>query len=220
MEKDGQVVAERLIEFKIVRGTVEKAKSLFGQLVRRKFKNNFANLQPYVEDSVDRTITRNKERFIPTDDEAAQLGIGMGGAIRRDKTQAAWKLLSPKHPTTVMTIKVVAGIGGNGTVSIKLNTDRWFDAPECNIEVSNTIFTNIPWMEWFIDGQTVVGARFSAHQPIPKTSRTGAGIMIRGGLWVFLPKVMRLLDTMDEVRADAVRAIKSRGAKIIPRRGA
>jgi len=212
-------MAKELIEFKIVRGSLEKAKNLFGQFIRREFKDNFANLKPLVEDAVERTITENKERFIPSDDEAAQLGIGTGGALRTDKTQGAWKLLSPKHPSKVMTVKVIGGIGGNGTVEINLNTDIWFDAPECNVEVSDTAFPNIPWMEWFIDGKTIVGARFSRHLPIPKTSRTGRGIMISGGLWMFLPRLFILLDTMDDVRVDAARAIKSRGAKILtPRR--
>ena len=43
-------------------------------------------------------------------------------------------------------------------------------------------------MEWFLNGAVVGGFRFSGKKPVPSSSRTGGGIMIKGGAWQFSPQ--------------------------------
>lgn len=195
-------------------------------LVGKKMRNNFSDLRPVVEDSIDKTVDMNKQKFIPTAKDSAELGVGGGGRISLI-TQIAFLALKPSSRSNVTTLSVrKKGIKGSSTIgeiTISINPDLFFEQPDSNIAVeSEPLSGNIPWMRWLIDGKTIGGFRFKGGSQT--SSRTGRGIMIKagtsGGMWMFNGKGREIFTTLlEESRLEIGRKLKqNRSVNILRKR--
>jgi len=208
-------MAGGLVNFKINQGSLRRIKGFISKLAKRRFRDNFADLQSVAEKAATEAIMRNSTKFIPNNREAAELGVGVAGSIRLDKTYEAWKLLLPSHAAKITVIKSIKTGSSAGQISIDIDKPKFFNSRETNVSIISPALRNIPWMEWFLEGAEIQGARFSDRQPIPATSRTGRGIMIRGGLWRFRPQPEKLTSTLADINRTVAKAIKVRGAIIL-----
>ena len=176
-----------------------KDKSLQGLFERikaaatKKARNNFSDLRPLVEKSINVAINDNKEYFIPKEDEIGPLGIGKGGSPD-SKAERAWIGLKPSSNNGVTTFSVrKKGAEKNSTIgqiTIMINEELFYTLSDSIIDISRDSrmeseeLSEIPWMRWLIDGKTITGTEFTTDDP-SRVSRTGKGIMISGSLWSF-----------------------------------
>lgn len=193
----------------------------------RIMRNNFGDLRPVIEDSIDDEISKNRNRFIPNQSEAAELGVGENGSISFEKTETAWEALQVKSGEGVTKFSA-RKFGGSsslqiGNIEIDIDKESFFSAPRSIVATPDSTFiSEIPWMRWFVEGATVGdiprAARFSNRQPIPETSRTGRGIMIEGGTWDFRPRTTMLIEQLlDRIRIRVGRDLRINGATILRR---
>jgi hypothetical protein len=161
-------------------------------------------------------IKENATLFIPNENQAAELGIGKSGKFDQRKIKNAWEALLPNSAAGATTVTIKRGRRSIRSFSINIDFDKLFAAPASRIQILDG---EILWMKWFIEGATVSGHRFSGRQPVPETSRTGAGVMISGGVWTFPPQPgiinrlqKELINKLNLVaRQIGIRAITRRG---------
>lgn len=157
----------------------------------KKARNTFADFRPFIEEAIDEGVINSRENFIPTDDEAAELGVGKGGNIDREKTQGAWRELLVDSPSrsTVFSVRKTSRKNQIGEINVRIDEAAFFGAPPCNVEIDDSFFiSNIPWMNWLIEGaETNPEFEFNDEASVKTriVSRTGRGIMVQGGIWAF-----------------------------------
>lgn len=212
-------------QFSIKEGKFKRFANFLKRAVGIKLRNNFADLRPVVRDAIDDTVELNKRKFIPTDDEAFQLGIGEDGSIDRGKTNLAWTALKASDDESITTFSVrKKGVERGetiGEVRIFINDIAFFGLDRSVVQTPDSDkIDEIPWMQWFLFGKTITGSAFSSRQPVPTVSRTGGGIMVTGSLWDFPAKNrMAFSDLLNEVRLEINRRLKSNvSARILRRR--
>jgi hypothetical protein len=157
--------------------------------------NNIDKLQPIIKKTINRTVEENKNEFIPTDREAAELGIGEGGCIDRSRTQDAWMTMliggSDRSASSFAIFKGLRGRTGEiALLSIAIDENILYRADLSNVPIDPSKdpqadrLTNIPWMQWLIEG----APRNEDFRFRPSNlGRTGEGTMRRGGIWRFRP---------------------------------
>jgi hypothetical protein len=188
-------------------------KSELNDRIARAAREAVAVMKPVVDKAVDRAIEKNKEDFIPTDDEAHELGIGSNGVLDRGKIDRAYRgmLTSANNGVTNTETEVGAGTGfGNiGSVRARVNFEVLFKTDLARTIATNTKkgqtaqdFLDIPWMEWLLDGASIQGWNFK--DGTFDFSRTGGGIMRPGGLWQFPPARLGARDRLDQAMTEEV----------------
>jgi len=156
-------------------------------------------IKAIAERAVDKAVDDNQFDFIPFDEEIGELGIGDGGSVDTEKTEGAWKLLQPSTPGSFTTVNVkrVATSRGDipgapisiGVIEVQTKIKSFLKHPLCNVPTPDSEhIDNIPWMKWLIFGAPANSDFRFESRVLPNTnSRTGEGIMVRGGLWTFPP---------------------------------
>ena len=165
-------------------------------------QQKFRSLRSEISDAIDEAVESHNDLLIPTEKEAVELGVGEGGSVDRDKTNNAWQQLlsnprglSGSSRPTQFSVTKLRSRTGIGSIRITIDEDKFYGAPLSTIETESEIeeggFASnvIPWMMWFVRGKTIGGVRFSSDPRNVEISRTGKGIMIKGGLWSFAPGV-------------------------------
>lgn len=219
-------MASAKVKFKIKESALKDLRQAIAEETGRRMRNNFGDLRPLIEDSIDGEIDRNSDRFIPNSREAAELGVGSDGQIAVEKTETAWRALQVRSGQGVTTFssRKAGSKASNviGSITIDIDKEAFYSAPASVIDTPDSdAISRIPWMKWFIEGASLSeeglpNARFSSRRPIPETSRTGGGIMIEGGLWDFQPRSVLLIEQMlDRIRIRIGRDLRAEGAVIL-----
>ena len=180
------------IDFKIDRGSLfNQLKTALRSVFNRSARKNFGDFRPFIQKAVNEAVTEQRFSFIPTNDEAAELGVGAGGRIDRGKTHGAWRQLLIGDPSSIVEFSVTRSRRTNeiGNIRIKYNEDEFFSSSLSNVDTPDSFrIRSIPWMDWLINGAPTNSAfEFTSEVPQGADSRTGRGIMIRGGIWQFPP---------------------------------
>ena len=214
-------------QVKVDEGSLQRGLSRLVSVVSRRLSRAIVpSSKPLVIEAVNEAITNSQNRFIPSQVAAGELGIGAGGTIDDDRRTNAWRALltPPNGQGDVTTIEVVRiGQERGGVIieaRININEQAFFNTDRARIPTPDSDeIDEIPWMDWFINGQTVQGHRFSSRSVNREVSRTGRGIMIRGGVWTFTPRGQNAFGrTLDEARRAINRRLKEGlGARILRR---
>lgn len=198
-------------------------KRLFNKLASlagRKLRDNFTALKPLIKETMDEEVEKDKRRFTPTQADVAELGIGDGGS-ESEKASNGWKgLLSSSPAITISTTKVARERSAIiGQIKITIDEDKFFALPDSIIATPKAKIKSIPWMEWLIDGAEVDGFSFTNRVPEGSraVSRTGKGIMVKGGFWNFSGRGRESFDkTLNKIRISINNELKAnRGVKIL-----
>jgi len=184
------------VKFKVKGSFASKLKEVVSSLLGKRIQQNFGAFRPIVEEAIDEGVINTRQEFIPTDEEAAELGVGANGAIDRSKTQDAWGQLLVGSTSKAITFSVRKNTGKDkiGSIAVNINEEAFYSADKSNVDTpdSDAIGT-IPWMEWLIEGapqgSVLPNYAFTAEVGEYSNSRTGEGIMkwTRGGVWSFPP---------------------------------
>jgi hypothetical protein len=172
---------------------LEEIANALNAKTRRKLRDNIPKMKQIVANAINKAVEKNRHQFIPTDDEAYELGVGSNGEIDTDKTNGAWLELLTAGKATQFSIQSTGGGARGrqfGVLQIVISEEVLFSIEESNqpIEPSEDDdaeqIINIPWMRWLIEGAPAnSGYRFStSNRGI--ASRTGGGIMVKGGMLV------------------------------------
>lgn len=178
------------INFRTKESLGKKLKDTLLDLFGKKVRDNFADLRPFIEEAISDGVINSSEEFQATDNEAHELGIGDGIGIDRSKSQEAWRQLLPSSKSHYISFTIkktsVDRFGKLGTITISVDKDAFLDDDLCKIETEKGRI--LPWMDWLINGAPLITTH--AYLPKPFTngiSRSGRGIMIKGGIWSFAP---------------------------------
>lgn len=210
-------------KFKVNKGAIEALKDAVLKLVYKKFRDNFGDFRPIVEDAINEEVARSASRFIPTQNEAGELGVGEGGIVSVEKTEVAWTTLLANASQGVTTFSVKK-IGSTGTfkigkITVNIDKEKFFNNSFTVIDTESDELPRIPWMQWFVEG-----AKISTHEFVkiaPRfarghVSRTGKGLMIKGGLWSFTPRSKASIEKLlDRIRLTINRKLREEGAVIL-----
>ncbi|TFH22960.1 hypothetical protein E4G67_03735 [Candidatus Bathyarchaeota archaeon] len=180
------------IDFKIDRGSLFKQlKEALKSVFNRSARKNFGDFRPFIQEAVNDAVTEQRFSFIPTNEEAAELGVGVGGHIDVNRTQGAWRQLLIGDPNSIVEFSVTRSRRTNeiGNIRIKYDESEFFSSSLSNIDTPDSFrIRSIPWMDWLINGAPTESAfQFTSEVTPGSDSRTGRGIMIRGGIWQFPP---------------------------------
>ena len=179
------------------RSLIKKLTDVVASVLRKKFRD----AQQRTVDEVDKAVRQSRVEFIPSDDEAGELGVGEGGKLSK-KIDLAWEgLLASQNAATI--VNVTKGNGENkiGEISVRIDWDLFYKLDDSIINASDSDIGEIPWMKWYIEGQTITGSRFKAGDFNFPPSRTGDGIMIPGTLWQMPPHPIGPAELNDRIIA-------------------
>jgi len=183
-------MADIAFKFEARVGALEQLANVINDLLRRKARNNFGDIRPFVEDGIERAVEASKDQFIPNENEVAELGIGVGGAPDENRINGAYRQLNPDDPssTTKFSVQKTNRRGSVGRVKITIDNDVFYSAELSKVSTPDSDkIDEIPWMRWLIEGAPINPEyAFKSLMGI-RTSRTGRGIMVRGGVWDFPP---------------------------------
>ena len=188
--------------------------------INKKLRSNFGKLRPNIETAINRGVERSKRQFTPDAEEIAQLGVGQGGSPDIDRIQNAYRELRTdfgrKGITRFSVRKAGTGAGiliGKLSVQVKKETFLSSGLPVVKTPDSKAI-SEIPWMRWLIRGKQISGFEFKKSSK--KTSRTGMGVMISGGIWDFKPARPNAFLILDRnIRHSIAKTIQGLGARIV-----
>lgn len=178
------------------------------RVTNAKVAGGLNSIRPALRKVVDDAIRKRAGDFIPTDAQAAELGVGnFAGGLDRQRLVTAWTHLlldGPDNERKVTVLSIVTRRGKKASVSrikVRILEEGFLALPINNLPIESVELPTIPWMDWFLNGAVIGGVRFTSKAPIPATSRTGGGIMIKGGLWSFPPQGLgvfnKLINTID-----------------------
>ena len=186
--------------FNISRDFEKQFAKLGGQVIKD-IQKGFKTLRDEVGKDINEAVEQHNDILIPSINDAIELGVGEGGSVDSTKTQNAWRQLLVNPPglagdarPTVFSVRKLKSKTGIGTIRVTIDENKLYRAPlsivETESEINEPDFPNsvIPWLMWFIKGKGISGSKFTSN---PKrganleVSRTGRGIMIRGGFWDF-----------------------------------
>lgn len=166
--------------------------------VSQELTKNAERLKPVVDEAVNKSIEENMDEFVPTDEEAAELGVGVGGRIDISRTEHAWEALLVNSPQTVTSV-TIEGVTGRradnqfASIRVFIDEDVFYRRGLSNISIeasrdpSAPRLRRIPWMRWLINGAPVDNSSYGFSSSGPGASRTGGGVMVKGGVWSFSP---------------------------------
>ncbi|MHA2063197.1 MAG: hypothetical protein ACXABY_02330 [Candidatus Thorarchaeota archaeon] len=211
----------------IKEGSITKAVDRIKALAAKALSRQVApTSRPIIRESINDAFEETKTSFIPSSSEAGQLGIGEGGSVDEDRRLHAWRaLLIPgrgqRGPVTSFRTARISQERDGVVFQIEVDIDEgaFFTAEASRVPTPDSdVLSEIPWMDWFINGQTIQGHRFN-RDTSSEVSRTGRGIMIKGGLWTFTPRSRDALGkALDEARRTINRRLKEGlGARILRR---
>jgi hypothetical protein len=171
------------------KGQLEKE---LNQKIGRAAREAIVGLHPAINKIVDKSIEEQKDNFIPSDDEAHELGIGEDGSLDQERIDGAYRgmLTTANNGVTVTSTTPSAGTGLDkvGNIKADVNVDLLFKTELANIDTESEVLPTIPWMQWLLDGApTIEGFHFNPKIKEGDISRTGAGVMNKGGIWQFKP---------------------------------
>ena len=172
------------VDFEIRSNLLEQTRRRLEQALNRRTRGNLSDLRSVVAKAIDRGVADSKELFIPSLDQAGELGVGAKRRVDRERTEGAWKQLNSAGGITTFSVRARRGRGRLANITVTINEEEFYKAPLSNVQTSNG---EIPWMRWFIKGETIQGFEFSDNRPVPQGSRTGRGVMVEGGFWRFRP---------------------------------
>jgi hypothetical protein len=168
----------------LARSILRRAKELFTEPAA------IAKIKEAAEEAVNKGVEASKDSFTPTYQEAIELGIGEGGSVDFDRINGAYRVLRTDSQHKATTVEIIKSGGFRSLYTIKVNIDEAaaLAAPESNIPTPDSDkISNIPWMDWLINGSPTLQYRFFDKPFIP-TSRTGGGVMVKGGVWSQEPR--------------------------------
>jgi hypothetical protein len=155
-----------------------------------KARKEFTASKEAIRQSVDDAISNVQDGFKPTNEEAAELGIGEGGSIDFNRVDNAWRGLLSDSGTGAITVTFRTGRGktGLGNIAIFIDFEKFYQYELCKLVVTTEgTDWDLEWMRWYIEGKAISDVSFFPTTSSRGASRTGRGIMIRGGLWQFRP---------------------------------
>lgn len=210
-------MAKAKFQVSIKQGGIKGFFDRVSRLVGRRMRNNFGDLRPLVRETIDDEVEKNRNKFIPTRAEVAELGVGEEGSPS-PRVDSAWEALQAgkNNGVTVFSVRKKGTERGSiiGEINIEINEEVFYSLPESNIATESKELPTIPWMRWLIEGETIGGYDFVPFRA--KISRTGLGIMIKGGLWQFTGRGSSVYGNMlDNIRRSINRKLKSEGATIL-----
>ena len=199
-----------------------------GNLIATKFgakaRNSAADFRPIVESAIIQGVSDNKSEFIPSTLEAYELGIGDGGNVDTSRTHGAWEQLLPQNPLKITTFSIVKNTTKLNflkrlkifNLSVNVDEEKLYEAELSRIPTPDSnVIDEIEWMRWMIQGSPVVGKRFLRTNKAV-TSRTGGGIMVKGGLWEFEPTHNFAFDNLIEgIESNIVKAVRRDIGKVL-----
>jgi hypothetical protein len=190
------------LSFNISRDFEKKFANLSVGIIRD-LQKGFSSLRDDIGKNIDDSVDGFSDLLGAniTDTQAAELGIGDNGSIDRVKINNAWRQLlskplglSSSERPTVFSVTKLRSKTGIGTIRITMDENKLYNAPlsivETESEINEPGFSDnvIPWLLWFVKGKSIGAYQFTSD---PKrranigASRTGKGIMIKGGFWQF-----------------------------------
>lgn len=176
--------ASKIEEKGLARAILRRTKELFSEPAA------LGRITDAVENSVNKAVEASKDSFIPTFQEAIELGIGEGGSVDFDRVNNTYKILRTDSPYKFTTVEITKARGFSSLYTVKININEVgpLSVQESIIPTpdSNKI-DQIPWLDWLINGSPTLSYRFFDKPFIP-TSRTGGGIMVKGGVWSQEPR--------------------------------
>jgi len=190
-ERVRRTMANITVKLKVTDGLGSKSKDKIIDLIGKRLRKNLNAIRPIIENGINNGISEVNSNFIPTDSEAAELGIGQGGAVDRGRVDGAWKqLLVGSSDVTTFTMQKDTRRGKIANIEIVVNEAALFSAPLSVVETDDTDnIDDIPWMNWLIEGAPSISGFEFTHEIRFGFSRTGLGRMVtkEGGIWSFPP---------------------------------
>lgn len=184
-----------------------------------KVRLNAPSLMGRIETVMNETVHENARVFIPDDNTAGELGIqGKIGAgqIDEQKRAGAWRALLTASPNTAAVLKLEKRNGDDiARIVFGWDKEKFFEHPNSKVSVYDLkkgSKLDYSWMRSFVEGHVITGYTFSPYSH-PR-SRTGEGIMVKGGLWKFPPSPFNiewLTRKAAENVADRLQFLFSRG---------
>lgn len=188
---------------------------------RRRLKTNVKEIRQIVANAINTTVHRNRNLFIPTDQEAHELGIGEDGEIDTDRTNGAWLELLTTGEATQFSVEEIPG-ESFGLIQVVISEELLFSLPLSNIPVDPSKdedaeqINNIPWMRWLIEGAPANPNYGFDSSNRGIASRTGGGIMVFGGVWSFPPARPNAFATLiSEIEKKIRRDVKRNIGRIV-----
>lgn len=175
----------------------KKLNDVISEKLREKFSNT---TKDRMVDEVDRAVRQSRVEFIPSNDEAAELGVGEDGKFSK-KIDNAWEglLASVGKATQVSFIRSKMN-GQIGQMAVTVDWQAFFELEDSKIEASDSDIGIIPWMRWYIEGEVISGSQFLGGKYSFPPSRTGAGIMVEGGLWRMPPHPIGPIELAERIQ--------------------
>jgi len=203
------------VHFEVKTDLKTKIKKWGLEVIGKRLRVNFDKFKPIIENAINNVVVANANDFTPNTNDAAELGV-----VDYDAS-IGWAGLLTSSNNGVTTFEVI-GVGGKnstliGRIKVNINTGAFYVAPtSIQFTPDSDKIDKIPWMEWFLEGKTIDKYSFSDETPIPVASRTGGGVMIKGGLWNFTPRNPYAIgNLLNEIRLELMRDLEKDGAKIV-----
>jgi len=105
-----------------------------------------------------------------------------------------------------------------GTITVSVDEEKFLAAELSNVDTPDSdAFTSIPWMKWLIRGApSNPDFQFSNEVRGARFSRTGGGIMVKGGVWSFPPARLGAFSRLGKsLEVQLIRTIKNNIGKAI-----
>lgn len=189
---------------------------------KRVLRNNFGDLRPFIEQAINDGVEASKDEFIPKAREIAELGIGAGGSEDVERTQGAYKKLRTDQGSsyTKFSVRKQRPTASNdiiGGIVVDTNREEFLNSSLAVVSTAESReIEEIPWMRWLIFGAPTNSEFRFVGSSRAKNSRTGGGIMVRGGVWIFPPArpgAFKILN--DNIESRIVRFIKEKLGDVI-----
>jgi len=180
------------------RSFTKKLKDAVVNALRDKFA---VDTKERVIDEVDTAVRQSRVEFIPSNDEAAELGVGEDGKFS-EKIDDAWEgLLASVGKATQVDFRRSSKDGQIGQMTVTVDWEAFFELEDSKIDAGDSDIGIIPWMKWYIDGEVISGSQFFGGKFSFPPSRTGAGIMVEGSLWRMPPHPVGPIELNERITA-------------------
>ena len=187
-------MARLKIKFEPDKEALDELRREIVEELKRNVRNNFGDIRPFVEDTINVAIERTREEFVPSPSEVGQLGVGAGGSEDTSRTQGAYKQMRTDDPNSVTSFSIRKqrpNAQGDlvGIITVNINEEALLESELARVPTPDSEAINeIPWLRWLIYGApTNPDFRFVRRPTQRAVSRTGEGIMVQGGFWAFPP---------------------------------
>lgn len=179
------------------RSFAKKLKDVTDNALRDKFS---ISTKERIVDEVDKAVRQSRVEFIPSNDEAAELGVGEDGKFSK-RIDTAWEgLLASVGKATQVSFNRSKTEGQIGQMVVTVDWQAFFELEDSKIDASDSDIGIIPWMRWYIEGEVISGSQFLGGKYSFPPSRTGAGIMVEGGLWRMPPHPIGPIELAERIQ--------------------